>query len=71
MSTFRANDGVPPGEYHVAVVQPLEEGKDRPPPRIIPERFEIPDRSGLTATVEAKRNEPVFKLQKVTRAGKR
>ena len=72
LSTARPNDGAPPGQYRVLVQQPLEEGKDRPPPRIMHERFENFKTSGLTATVEPKKNEVTLTVERVPgRKGKR
>jgi hypothetical protein len=71
LSTYQQDDGAPPGKYRVLVQQPLEEGKDRPPPRIMHQRFESFETSGLTATVERKANEVTLTVERAAGRGNR
>lgn len=65
LTTERPEDGVAPGPYRVLVSQPRPDDDVRPrPPLAMDERFEAFETSGLTYTVEAGKNEPVFKVER-------
>lgn len=69
LTTDKANDGAPPGEYLVTVElrAPREVGEElvRDGAQLLPERYRQPDQSGLRATVAAGENElPPFQLKK-------
>lgn len=68
LSTARPHDGAPPGHYRVQLGQPLIEGTDRFPPPPMHERYLNLETSKLEFTVEKKKNEPVFRLERSKRA---
>jgi hypothetical protein len=74
MQTFGNNDGALPGEYSVSIVawdysrpasnrgpdgRPLPAGVSGKPASLIPERYSVPEMSGLTATVSPDASEPL------------
>lgn len=55
LSTNAKNDGVQPGEYRVAVIQPgPADSSQAAPPRMFPERYERAETSNLTMPVPSK-----------------
>jgi hypothetical protein len=74
MQTFGENDGVLPGEYAVSIVawdysrpasnrgpdgRPLPAGVSGKPASLIPEKYSVPEMSGLSATVPADASGPL------------
>ncbi len=55
LTTYDGNDGAPAGQYKVSVTQLLADPKnpDAGPTNRLPAKYENPDQSGLTATVNA------------------
>jgi hypothetical protein len=53
VSTYRANDGLPPGKYQVAVTQrrPLYLPDGTPGPNLLPTKYATPAKSGLVVEV--------------------
>jgi hypothetical protein len=67
LTTYRANDGAPAGDYTVTVVwrRPFYDPAGRVGPNLLPEKYAKPDTSGLKATVTKEGpNEFVFELRK-------
>ena len=67
LTTYKAGDGAPPGEYRVTVAWFLATGRpgdDGPPLNYLPERFGRAETTPLHAVVEKGLNKlPVFNLQ--------
>ncbi len=67
LTTYRAGDGAPPGEYRVTVAWFLASGRpgdDGPPLNYLPPRFGRAETTPLHAVVEKGRNDlPVFNVQ--------
>jgi hypothetical protein len=60
LSTFKKGDGVPPGQYQVAIASwETEPTMDTPGVRAIPEKYFDAKQSGLTATVGDKSSQTV------------
>lgn len=63
MTTHKKGDGALLGKHRVIIMQPAGD-IDRPLPRIIARKYESFDSSGLAATVEAKKNQLEFKVER-------
>lgn len=66
LSTYRANDGVPEGDYAVTVVwrKPFVDGNGKPGPNILPARYAKAETSGLKAIIKPGPNDVVLELHK-------
>jgi hypothetical protein len=67
LTTYDGNDGAPAGQYKVSVEQLLADPKnpDAGPTNRLPAKYADPEKSGLTATVNAGPNElPAFVVKK-------
>jgi hypothetical protein len=66
MSTYQKGDGVKPGKYYVMVAPPPFFGKrrDQEPPRLLDERFQSFDTSGLDLTVTGPIDDYTVTVQK-------
>ena len=64
LTTETPGDGAPPGEYKV-LIAPKSTDPENPIPRVIHQKYESFDSSGLTSKVEEKTNTPEFKVQAV------
>jgi 3',5'-cyclic AMP phosphodiesterase CpdA len=64
LSTYKAFDGAPEGDYQVTVVQrrPFYTIEGNPGPNLLPARYESTRTSGLTAHVTRGKNDIVFSL---------
>jgi predicted phosphodiesterase len=62
LSTYRANDGAPAGEYQVTVVWPG--GSSTKGANLLPSRYASGETSGLRATIQARPNELLLELKK-------
>ncbi len=68
LQTKEPEDGAVVGDYRVAISAREDEvldyipAKPVPPKRLVPQKYENPDSSGLTATVESGSNEVNFDL---------
>lgn len=60
LSTYKAFDGAPAGEYKVAVVWRTEKGG----PNLAPARYATAEKSGLAATIQAGKNDLTLELKK-------
>lgn len=69
LQTEKPGDGALPGDYRVAISARDDEVLDYippkpiPPKRLVPEKYENPDTSGLKATVKSGRNDIPFDLK--------
>lgn len=64
LTTFKVNDGAPPGAYRISVAPPSAADSSQPqPPRIFAEKYLTPDSSGLTLSVEAGMKECSIELE--------
>lgn len=64
LTTFKVNDGAPPGTYRISVAPPSAADSSQPePPRTFAEKYLTPDASGLTLTVEAGMKECSLELE--------
>jgi 3',5'-cyclic AMP phosphodiesterase CpdA len=65
LTTYRANDGAPAGDYQVAISSKhyLRAETEKLPLILAPDRFADPATSGLTATVKQGENQFVFELK--------
>lgn len=64
LTTFKAGDGAPAGDYEVTVEQWVSKN-DNPAVNMLPARYLLTRTSGLRATVAAAENEiPTFKLSR-------
>jgi hypothetical protein len=67
LTTYDGNDGAPAGQYKVSVEQLLADPKnpDAGPTNRLPAKYADPEKSGMTATVNAGPNElPPFLIKK-------
>jgi hypothetical protein len=66
LSTYRADDGAPTGDYVATVVlrSPQADAESKIGPNLLPERYSKPETSGLKATVKDGTNEFKFDLKK-------
>jgi hypothetical protein len=68
MRTRTANDGARLGKHRVLITRPYR-GADKPLPRVIDEKYEHFDSSGLEAVVEPKNNEIRWTLERAPSSG--
>ena len=66
--TMRPGDGVPPGKYTVHIPRKMID-PERAAPQVIHGKYEKPETSGLEATVEEKKNELEFKVERASGRG--
>jgi hypothetical protein len=64
LTSTTEGDGAPPGDYRVFVTEALPEQGDGVPPRVLDPKYHSFESSGLTFTVKAEKNEPVFKVER-------
>lgn len=66
LSTYRANDGAPEGDYAVTVVwrKPFVDAVGRPGPNVLPQRYAKAETSGLKAAIKAGPNDLILELRK-------
>jgi hypothetical protein len=66
LTTYKAYDGVPEGEYAVTVVlrKPFYDAAGRPGPNLLPAKYANVDTSGLKYTVKAGANDVTLELRK-------
>jgi hypothetical protein len=64
-STYTPNDGLPPGKYDVGVTlrRPLYLPDGKPGPNLLPAKFAIPAKSGVTVEVPARGGDVVIDLK--------
>ena len=68
LTTFKVDDGAPPGMYRVSVVPPSAADSSQPqPPRVFAEKYLSPDTSGLSCAVEPGMKECGFELEPAAR----
>jgi hypothetical protein len=61
LTTYKAFDGAPAGEYQIGVVW---RASGKTGPSLIPARYNAAAKSGLTATIQAGKNDVVLELKK-------
>jgi predicted phosphodiesterase len=66
LSTYRANDGAPEGDYAVTVVwrKPSVDGDGKASPNLLPARYAKEETSGLKSTIKPGPNDVVLELRK-------
>jgi len=66
LSTYRANDGVPEGDYAVTVVwrKPFVDAAGKPGANVLPPRYAKAETSGLKASIKPGPNDVVLELHK-------
>ena len=64
LTTFKVDDGAPPGVYRISVAPPSAADSSQPqPPRVFAEKYLSPETSGLSCSVEPGMKECGFELE--------
>jgi hypothetical protein len=67
LTTYRKNDGAPPGEYRVMIQSPMPDNPDKPPPPDFDRRYTRPETTTLKYTVKPGKNDFVIEVERAKR----